>query len=148
VALLLWDDHLGYVHNSTLLPSSESSSSFPAGVGTFYRFSDSDDGSGISLDAAAGITKIKFMVDSKLEDQGGVGFAVQDAVVFSATSCLFFNNFMAQYHVAVRVFVPFICRTTDPVQVRKGMNVTSVYIETEDRDSSGCHNHRDGVFLA
>ncbi|KAJ7677545.1 hypothetical protein B0H17DRAFT_111783 [Mycena rosella] len=64
---------------------------------------------------------MRFMVDGKLEDQGGVGFAVQDAVVFSTTSCFFGNNFTAQFNVAVR----------------KGVNVTSVYIETQARDSSG-----------
>ncbi|KAF7349744.1 Peroxidase [Mycena sanguinolenta] len=119
VALLLWDDHLGGVHNSTLISSLESVTSYPDGVGTYYRFGA--DSSGLSLDAAAGITNMRFMVDGKLEDQDGVGFAVQDAVVFSTTSCFFSNNFTAQYNVAVR----------------KGVNVTSVYIETEARDSSG-----------
>jgi hypothetical protein len=42
-----------------------------------------------------------------VEDQGGVGFAVQDAVVFSTTSC-FFGNFTAQYNLAVRVFAIYI----------------------------------------
>ncbi|KAJ7113369.1 heme peroxidase [Mycena epipterygia] len=119
VALLIWDDHLGGVHNSTLLSSLESVTSYPDGVGTSYIFGD--DRNGLSLDAAAGITNMRFMVDGKLEDQGGVRFAVQDAVVFSTTSCFFGNNFTAQYNVAVR----------------KGVNVTSVYIETQARDSSG-----------
>ncbi|KAF7340127.1 Peroxidase [Mycena venus] len=110
VALLLWDDHLGGVHNSTLLSSLGSVTSYPDGVA-----------SGLSLDAAAGITNMRFIIDGKQEDQGGVGFAAQDAVVFSTTSCFFGNNFTAQYNVAVR----------------KGVNVTSVYIETEARDSSG-----------
>jgi hypothetical protein len=106
VALLLWDDHLGSSHNSTLLPSLGSTSSYLDGVATGYIFGASDDRSGISLNAAAGITNMQFVVDGKLEDQGGVGFPVQDAVAFSTTSCLFFNNFTAQYHVAVRVLVP------------------------------------------
>jgi hypothetical protein len=102
VALLLWDDHLGGVHNSTLLSSLEAVGSFPDGVSTSYIFGG-DDFSGLSLDAAAGITTMRFMVDGKVEDQGGVGFAVQDAVVFSTTSCFFDNNRTAQYNVAVRV---------------------------------------------
>lgn len=31
----------------------------------------------------------------------------------------------------------YTCRSTDPVQVRNGVNVTSVYIETEARDPTG-----------
>ncbi|KAJ7983218.1 heme peroxidase [Mycena polygramma] len=119
VALLLWDDHLGGAHNFTLLPSVEAVGSYPDGVATSYLFGK--DRTGLSLDAAAGITNMRFMVDGKLEDQGGVGFAVQDAVVFSTTSCFFGNNATAQYNVAVR----------------KDENVTSVYIETESRDASG-----------
>jgi hypothetical protein len=108
VALLLWDDHLGGVHNSTLLSSLASVVSYPDGVATAYTFGHESSGVGLSLDAAAGITNMRFMVDGKLEDQGSVGFAVQDAVVFSTTSCFFFNNFTAKYNVAVRVFVLFI----------------------------------------
>ncbi|KAF7343034.1 Peroxidase [Mycena venus] len=121
VALLLWDDHLGGVHNFTLLSLLESVTSYPDGVATSYRFGDDSSASGFSLDATAGITNMRFMVDGKLEDQGGVGFPVQDTVVFSTTSCFFSNNFTAQYNVAVR----------------KGVNVTSVYIETQASDSSG-----------
>ncbi|KAF8144293.1 heme peroxidase [Mycena galopus ATCC 62051] len=117
VALLLWDDHLGGVHNSTLLSTVESVGSYPDGVAT---------SSGLSLDAAAGITNMRFMVDGQLEDQGGVGFAVQDAVVFSTTSCFL-----------TPISRPNTTSHHDPVQVRKDVNVTSVYIETEDRDSSG-----------
>jgi hypothetical protein len=95
VALLLWVDHLGSSHNSTLLPSLGSTSSYLDGVATGYIFGASDDRSGISLDAVAGITNMQFIIDGKLEDQGGVGFPMQDAVAFSATSCLFFNNFTA-----------------------------------------------------
>ncbi|KAJ6474849.1 heme peroxidase, partial [Mycena sanguinolenta] len=113
VVQLLWDDHLGGVHNSTLDSSLASVGSYPHGVATWYIFGNYS--SGILLDAAAGITNMRFMVDGQLKDQGGVGFAVQDAVVFSTTSCFFENN----------------------LQVRNDVNVTSVYIETENRDSSG-----------
>lgn len=59
---------------------------------TWYAFNgtSNDDGTpgALSLDPAAGITRMRFTVDGKLEDQGGVGFAVQDGVVFSRSSCL------------------------------------------------------------
>ncbi|KAJ7290710.1 heme peroxidase [Mycena rebaudengoi] len=119
VALLLWNDHLGGVHNSTLTFSG--TTSYPNGVATGYIYGDQLAHDGLSLDAALGITNMQFMLDGKLEDQGGVGFAVQDSVVFSTTSCFFDNNRTAQYDVAVR----------------NGVNVTSVYIETEARDESG-----------
>ncbi|KAJ6474852.1 heme peroxidase [Mycena sanguinolenta] len=119
VVLLLWDDHLGGVHNSTLDSSLASVGSYPHGVATGYIFGNYS--SGILLDAAAGITNMRFMVDGQLEDQGGVGFAVQDAVVFSTTSCFFDSNRTAQYNVAVR----------------NDVNVTSVYIETQATESSG-----------
>ncbi|KAJ7290721.1 heme peroxidase, partial [Mycena rebaudengoi] len=102
VALLLWNDHLGGVHNSTLTFSG--TTSYPNGVATGYIYGDQLAHDGLSLDAAAGITNMQFMLNGKLEDQGGVGFAVQDSVVFSTTSCFFDSNRTAQYDVAVRVF--------------------------------------------
>ncbi|KAJ7229483.1 heme peroxidase [Mycena rebaudengoi] len=121
VALLLWDDHLGGVHNSTLNSEWVQVQSLPHGVATEYFGGEDTIDGGLSLDAAAGITNLRFMVDGKLEDQGGVGFVVQDAVVFSTTSCFFSDNFTAKYNVAVR----------------KDVNVASVYAETEERDVSG-----------
>ncbi|KAK6988046.1 peroxidase [Favolaschia claudopus] len=83
IALLLWSDHLGATHNSTLLPSLSSSINYPQGTATSYRFGG-EDASGLSLDAAAGIVNMQFMLDGKLQTQqdagAGVDFAVQDAV--------------------------------------------------------------------
>ncbi|KAJ7279357.1 heme peroxidase [Mycena rebaudengoi] len=42
----------------------------------------------IPLDPAAGILRMRFTVDGKLEDQDGLGFALEDRVVFSNSSCL------------------------------------------------------------
>jgi hypothetical protein len=42
----------------------------------------------IPLDSAAGILSVRFTVDGKLEDQDDLGFAVEDRVVFSNSSCL------------------------------------------------------------
>ncbi|KAJ7786119.1 heme peroxidase [Mycena metata] len=102
VVLLLWDDHHGGVRNSTLLSSLKSSTTYPYGVATSFIFGNSSD-AGLSLDAAAGIKTMRFSVDGELQDQGGVGFAVQDGFAFSTTSCFFGNNATAQYDVAVRV---------------------------------------------
>ncbi|KAJ7346172.1 heme peroxidase [Mycena albidolilacea] len=82
---LLWDDRVGGVHNATLLPSQMTVS--PDGLATRYYFDPADDIDFLSVDAAAGITSLRFIVDGKMEDQDGVGFAVQDTLVFSATSC-------------------------------------------------------------
>ncbi|KAK6980677.1 peroxidase [Favolaschia claudopus] len=124
IALLLWSDHLGATHNSTLLSSLSSSINYPQGTATSYRFASGEDASGLALDAAAGIVNMQFMLDGKLQTQqdagAGVDFAVQDAVVFSTTSCFFGDNATARYDMAVR----------------KTANVKSVYIETETRDDS------------
>jgi hypothetical protein len=50
----------------------------------WYSFDDPP----IVVDAKAEIKGMRFVVDGKLHDQGGVGFAVQDTVMFSETSCL------------------------------------------------------------
>jgi hypothetical protein len=39
------------------------------------------------IDPKAGILRMRFLLNGKLEDQG-VGFAVQDGVVFSTSACL------------------------------------------------------------
>ncbi|KAK6996397.1 peroxidase [Favolaschia claudopus] len=118
VALLLWSDHLGATHNSTLLPSLISTTNYPQGVATRRGLQRN------SLDAKAGIVNMRFMLDGELQTQqdteAGVDFAVQDAVVFSTSSCFFENNETARYNMAVR----------------NTAKVKSVYIETEMRDSS------------
>jgi hypothetical protein len=42
----------------------------------------------IPLDPEAGVLSMSFTVDGKLEDQDGVGFAVDDRIAFSNSSCL------------------------------------------------------------
>lgn len=45
---------------------------------------------------------MRFTVDGKVEDQGGVGFAVEDGYVFSASSCLTSTNPIAgRFDIAV-----------------------------------------------
>ncbi|KAK7008397.1 peroxidase [Favolaschia claudopus] len=127
IALLLWDDHLGATHNSTLLPSLAGTFTYQLGdVATTYRFGG-DDFRGIALDAAAGIVNMQFMLDGKLQtqqDEKTVDFAVQDSVVLSSTSCFYGNNATARIDVAVRLSAK-----------TAAASVKSLYIEIEDRSS-------------
>jgi hypothetical protein len=79
VVQIIWDDHVGGVHNLTLLPSQERT---PGNFMTWYDLGPTEEVEFLSLDATAAITNMQFTLDGKLEDQGGVGFAVQDALVF------------------------------------------------------------------
>ncbi|KAF7364726.1 Peroxidase [Mycena venus] len=54
-----------------------------------------------TLNATTGATNMRFLVDGKLEDQGGLGFALQDGVVFSNSSCAYNEN-LGRFDVAVR----------------------------------------------
>ncbi|KAJ7850201.1 hypothetical protein B0H13DRAFT_1905779 [Mycena leptocephala] len=56
---LLWDDYVGGVHHVTL-PTSQATVS-NNGLTTFYPFIPADGASFLSLDAAAGITSIRFL---------------------------------------------------------------------------------------
>ncbi|KAF7335774.1 hypothetical protein MVEN_02233300 [Mycena venus] len=111
IVRLLWDDHLGGTSNITL------GAGFTVAEQQAQRYSFP----ALSLDAIAGITSLRFTVDGKLEDQGGLGFPVQDDVVMSASSC--FNGFdtlnEGKLHIAVRT----------------GVSPTRVYLETEERDT-------------
>ncbi|KAJ7853396.1 heme peroxidase, partial [Mycena leptocephala] len=121
---LLWSDHLNSQNankkNNTATLTFSSVSTGVSSTAAWYSFDDPP----IALDAKAGITGMRFVVDGKVHDQGGVGFAVQDTVVFSKTSCL-----------------------TDPdaspvkgrfdIGVRNGANVTRVFLEQEVKDSVG-----------
>jgi hypothetical protein len=87
---LLWDDHSGETKNATLVNDGSSSAMGGRVTSSWYVFNRTDDGSAasLSIDPAAGITLMRFEVNGELEDQDGVGFAVQDGVVFSTSSCL------------------------------------------------------------
>ncbi|KAJ7855215.1 hypothetical protein B0H13DRAFT_2578089 [Mycena leptocephala] len=118
---ILLDDHFGGVHNMTLLPTEISNN----GLTTWYPFNGTaDDGIGfLSINAATGIKSMRFIVNGKLEDQGGIGFPVQDALAFSTTSCR----------------TPSSGRPTAKfdVAVRKGVNPTRVYLEQDEKDGTG-----------
>ncbi|KAJ7657897.1 heme peroxidase, partial [Mycena polygramma] len=90
---LLWDDHVGGEHNITLPANGQISTSGGRNTAGLYEFSALDDlDTPLSLNATAGITAMRFVVDGTPEDQGGVGFALQDSVVLSASSCLNFTG--------------------------------------------------------
>jgi hypothetical protein len=105
---LLWDDHVGGENNATLLAVGVSHAVRERYTAAWYGFRTAKDIPFISLDATAGITNMRFTVNSKLEDQGGVGFAVQDGVVFAETSCVTARNQFrfptaARFDIGVRV---------------------------------------------
>ncbi|KAJ6542186.1 heme peroxidase [Mycena vulgaris] len=118
---LLWDDHLGGTHNVTLLIDSVSFAMGGRVSATRYFFNGTDpDEPFLLLDAAAGISSMRFTVDNKLENQGGIGFAMQDGVVFSNSSCL-----TSQDPIAGRF----------DIAVRNGLNPARVYLEHEEKDA-------------
>ncbi|KAJ7447506.1 heme peroxidase [Mycena galericulata] len=91
------------------------------------------------LDPAAGITSLSFVVNGTLEDQGGIGFAIQDSFMLSETSCKIEDPFTGRMDVAVRAAL-YICSRvvmSEEFQVRNGVNPTRVYLEevTTDRVS-------------
>ncbi|KAJ7901363.1 heme peroxidase [Mycena leptocephala] len=119
---LLWNDRVRSTHNATLL-AGEVDTNFGRTPTAWYVFSDAaaDSVGFLAVDAKAGITNMHFVVDGKVEDQGGVGFAVDDRVVFSKTSCRTSSD------------------TSSPaarfdVGVRNGVHPTRVYLEQDTFD--------------
>ncbi|KAJ6620221.1 hypothetical protein B0H10DRAFT_1946274 [Mycena sp. CBHHK59/15] len=85
---LLCDNHVGGMNNVMLHATGMSSAIDRSDSAVWYMFNTTEDIQCLSLNAMAGIMSMCFAVDNKLEDQGGVGFTVQDGVVFSETLCL------------------------------------------------------------
>lgn len=104
---VLWDDHAKGTRNESLsfshvdLNNGRTSSAW-------YDFNATQNPF-ISLDAVAGITNMRFAINDKLEGQGGVGFAVQDSVVFSKSSCKFPStdpfNLTGRFDIAVCAYL-------------------------------------------
>ncbi|KAJ7084267.1 heme peroxidase [Mycena epipterygia] len=121
---LLWDDHIGGTHNLSLTAAGVSTSTGGLHSAAWYSFLENE--AALLLDAEAGITSMRFVVDGKLEDQGGIGFAVQDGVLFSMSTCLsstppFTPPFVGRFDVAVRT----------------GLNPSRVYLERTTLDDVG-----------
>lgn len=112
---MLLDDHAGGTRNVTLPAAGVSTATGGRYNAAWYTLVPQSSTS-LALDAAAGVTGMRFVVDGKLEDQGGAGFAVQDGVVFSDTSCYTSNQepFKWRMDVAVGSVVPFTeCALTE-----------------------------------
>ncbi|KAJ7463365.1 heme peroxidase [Mycena latifolia] len=108
----LLHDHAGGTHTISL-DSLGATSSFNG------RYSAAWYGMNATLDASTGITSMRFVVDTKLEDQGGQGFPVQDDVLFSETSCATSES-AGRFDIAVR----------------NGVNPTRVYLESVSVDNT------------
>jgi hypothetical protein len=107
---MLLDDHAGGTGNVTLTSSGVSTAVGGRYSAAWYTFAPrpSHALTFLSLDAIAGIKSLRFVVDGKLEDQGGVGFGVQDGVVFSETSCSISQDPQKwRLDVAVRIIQSF-----------------------------------------
>ncbi|KAJ7509030.1 heme peroxidase [Mycena galericulata] len=125
---LLWDDHTGRKKPQKTGPMTFLGvSTAVAGrySAAWYGVNDTQGAGVLSLDAAAGITSMHFLVDGVLEDQGGSGFAVQDGFMFSNTSCVTSVNTTTGEAEAGRL----------DIAVRNGVHPTRVYLETVTRDS-------------
>ncbi|KAF7354219.1 Peroxidase [Mycena venus] len=120
---LLWDDHVGGTNNITLPFGGGFTNSGGRNTGVYYTFSTTPSDS-LSIDAAAGITQMRFTVNDKLEDQGGLGFLLPDGVVISTSSCIDFD------------FNGSITGHLD-LAVRNTITPTRVFIEAETSDDSG-----------
>lgn len=84
---ILVDDRAGGTTNASLGFTQVTSSSGGRNTMAWYSFPADPTSAFLPLDAAAGITNMRFTVDGRLEDQSGIGFALQDDVVFAASSC-------------------------------------------------------------
>ncbi|KAJ6528142.1 heme peroxidase [Mycena capillaripes] len=90
----------------------------------WYSFNATSHPDPLSLNATGGLKSLRFVVDGKLEDQGGLGFPIQDSFMFSQTTCLTSQNSGAgQLDVAVR----------------NGVNPTRLYLEQVTTDDIQRH---------
>ncbi|KAJ7728291.1 putative L-ascorbate oxidase [Mycena maculata] len=119
IVKMLWHDHFGNTHNSTLTFVGTSSSTGGKYSAAWYWFDPTLPFGFLSLNATAGVRSVSFVVDGVLEDQGGVGFALQDAFMQSQTSC--------------SMGAPEVGRVD--VAVRNNANVARVYLEAISTDS-------------
>lgn len=97
---MLWDDHVGGTHNTTLKVNraGRSGAILDRYSALWYSLVN------FAFDGVAGIETMRFTVNGQLEDQDGIGFAVQDSVLFSERSCLFSPHpVSARMDIAVRL---------------------------------------------
>ncbi|KAF8153643.1 hypothetical protein K438DRAFT_1987444 [Mycena galopus ATCC 62051] len=122
---LFWKDHVGATKNAMLVFAELGSASGGRFTSAWYGVNATDDPF-LVLDAVAGVTSLSFVVDGKLEDQGGVGFAIQDGYAFSETSCLISFNETTGLPISGQF----------DVAVRNGVPLSRLYLEQEVQDST------------
>ncbi|KAJ6471484.1 heme peroxidase [Mycena sanguinolenta] len=116
---MVWTDHTGNTNTSALTFAGLSSSTGGKYSAAWYWFNPTSPFGFLSLDAVAGVTSMSFVVDGTVEDQGGIGFALQDAFIMSQTSCSSGAPEVGRIDIAVR----------------NGVDPTRVYLESITRDS-------------
>ncbi|KAJ6471466.1 putative L-ascorbate oxidase [Mycena sanguinolenta] len=116
---MVWNEHTGGTGTSALTFVGVSSSTGGKYNAAWYWFNPTNPFGFLSLDAVAGVTSMSFVVDGTVENQGGVGFALQDGFMLSQTSC--------------SSGAPVVGRVD--IAVRNGVNPTRVYLESITRDS-------------
>ncbi|KAJ7440573.1 heme peroxidase [Mycena latifolia] len=116
VVRMLWDDRSGATSTANNITLS-TGSIIPIGsrhTATWYFFNP------FPLSASSGVSSIRFVVDGKLEDQQGKGFAVEDDLMFASSSCS----------------APAGGKGTFDIAVRKDVALARVYLEQTSRDST------------
>lgn len=119
IVRLLWNDHIGGTNNVTLSAAGTFSNSGGRHSGAFYSFS-AVPSIFLPIDAAAGITNMRFAVNDELEDQGGLGFPLQDSVVISMSSCIntaFDGSISGRLDVAARVAYSILLSLADSINL-------------------------------
>jgi hypothetical protein len=102
--LLIWEDHLGSTRHATLSFAGLSTAVAGRYTAAWYAFNQTAEIDFQALNPAAGITRMRFIVDDRVEDQGGLGFSVQDSVVFSNSSCASSQNpYAGHLDIGVRI---------------------------------------------
>ena len=116
---LLWTDRNGKTDStySSVLSTNEQMAAIALYDGTasalWYNVGPSSTNYTI-VDAATGISKFWFEVaegdgsTTKVEDQGGAGFAVQDVVMIANSSCVVQPTSNAHIQIAVSPSLPFV----------------------------------------
>ncbi|KAJ7473684.1 heme peroxidase [Mycena galericulata] len=115
---MLMSDHVGGMKSTPLAFAGTGSSTGGRYNSVWYAINDTT--ATVPLEPAAGVKSLSFVVDGILENQGGIGFAVQDSFMMSQTSCLT-TNFPLEGHL--------------DVAVRNGVNLERLYVEQVTSDS-------------
>ncbi|KAJ7678175.1 heme peroxidase [Mycena polygramma] len=109
---LLAEGHDGKTANWTLDPLGVTSSFNNRYSAMWYTIN-------ATTSATAGFKNVSFLVDGKLENQGGLGFPLEDGVVFANSSCTFTDN-----------------SSGGRMDVRNDLNPSRVYLEEHTTDNT------------